>query len=175
MSNKKKGSLEKVYTPNKLTDFLVDIIKDKCDFNITEILEPSAGSGQMIDRLQHHYPDTNILAYDIFNETEREDITEADFLKLNKKKIKDLEYKSGRITVMNPPFSKGLKFIYKSLEVSDMVFCITSSNSFMNLDYDKYILEELYFIKKAYFSNGNAYGINMMAIKKKEEIDEFWN
>ena len=169
MSNKKVGDLEKIYTPNKLTDFLIEQVKKFNNTPITEILEPAAGSGQMVDRIQEHYESVPILAYDIYNETGRDDIIEADFLKL-----KGLEYKPGRITIMNPPFTKGLKFIYKCLEYSDLVFAITSSNSFMNVDYDKYEMLELYFIKQAEFSDGNKYAINIMVIKKKGELDEFW-
>ena len=163
MSNLKAGSKEKIYTPDNIIDFMYDLLEQfSVDFEITELLEPCAGSGQMIDRLKYHYQDVPIIAYDIENETKRSDIVECNFLKL-----KDLDYKKGRVCFMNPPFSKGLKFIYKSLEYCDLCVTITSSNSFMNLDYDKYILEELFFIKKARFSDGNDYGINIMVVKKK--------
>ena len=97
MSNKIIGDLEKIYTPNKLTDFLIEIIKRQYKDEIVEILEPAAGSGQMIDRVRFHYPNTSLIAYDILNETKRDDIIETDFLK------QKLEYKKGRITIMNPP------------------------------------------------------------------------
>jgi len=168
MGNLKKGDLEQIFTPHKLTDFLIENCYKFYGGEITEILEPSAGSGLMLDRIKEHIPNIPSIQFDI--EPQREDIIELNFLK-NK-----LEYKKGRVTFMNPPFSKGLKFIYKSLEISDYCVAITSSNSFLNIDYDKYIIDNLYFIKKAKFSDGNSYGINMIAIRKKEELyDDFWD
>lgn len=119
----------------------------------------------MLDRIKYNYPDIPIIAFDILNEDKREDITECDFLKTK------IEYKQGRICIMNPPFSKGLKFIYKVLESCDYCVCITSSNSFLNLNYDEYVLDEIIHIKKCRFEDDKYYNINLMAVRKKEWYD----
>lgn len=169
MANIKKGDLEQIYTPNKIVDFMIKNVYKHYKGNITEILEPSAGDGRMLDRVKHWIPNIPSIQFDI--DPKRDDIIKMNFLD---KKQNKLKYKKGRVTFMNPPFSKGIKFIYKCLEISDYVVAITSSNSFMNINYDKYIVDELYFIKKAMFSDGKSYGINIIAIRKKPEIDDFW-
>ena len=65
-----------------------------------EWLENSAGSGRMVDFLKSK-SDKKIIAYDIINETGREDIKECNYLK------EKIEYKKGRVAFINPPFTKG--------------------------------------------------------------------
>jgi len=168
MGNLKKGDLEQIYTPDKITDFLIEkVLIPHYRGEIVEILEPCAGAGHMVSRIKYWYPTIPIIQFDI--DPKHGDIQKLDFM--NRKDNK-LEYKKGRITIMNPPFTKGLKFIYRCLELSDYVVTITSSNSFMNIDYDNYYVDELYFIKKARFSDGNDYAINLIAIRKKDFWDE---
>ena len=160
MSNLKAGDKEAIYTPEKLLDYMFDVLKKHLDINdISEFLEPSAGAGHMIDYLSRY--NRPVVAYDILNELERDDITKCDFLK------EKLEYKKGRVCFMNPPFSRGTNFIKKSLEISDYCVAILSSTTMLNLDYDKYIVDDITLIKKAQFMDGNDYEIVVMLIKKK--------
>jgi len=99
------NKLEKIYTPAALTydmiRYLKDAIeKDDSSYKITEFLEPCAGAGAIYDILLSSKVDDsiNFLAYDIYNETNRTDIIEADFLKL------DIEYQKGRCIITNIPF-----------------------------------------------------------------------
>jgi hypothetical protein len=89
------------------TDELINemfLLKDKyVDFDITEYLENSAGDGRIIDRFDKPY-----IAYDI--NSLRDDIKEVNYLK------EKIEYKKGRVCIMNPPFAIGLKFLYKALK-----------------------------------------------------------
>lgn len=80
--------------------------------NITEYIEPSAGSGVFLDYLDKPY-----LAYDIEPEDNR--IKKADWLTI------ELEYKKGRCIIGNPPFGRSNvisnKFCKKSFRISDYV------------------------------------------------------
>lgn len=93
-----KIKLDKYYTPKSLAKRLINITystigKD----NITEIIEPSAGSGSFSHQIG------GCIAYDI--EPEGDNIVKQDFLKLK------LPYKKGRLFIGNPPFG------YRSLLV----------------------------------------------------------
>ena len=159
----KDNKLEKIYTPDNLTNHMLDLLDKYYDGEVTEFLEPAAGSGNMIDVIQSR--NRPILSYDIFNETGREDIIEEDFLKTK------LTYKPGRVTIMNPPFAKGLKFMYKCLSVSDIVISILSIGSWVNFDYYKYPNLELIEIgNKTEFSNGGKYDICIMVVRRNNEV-----
>jgi len=158
---KKDNKLEKIYTPHKITDYLVSLLQHHYKGEVEVILEPSAGAGDMVDRIRYHYQRTFIEAIDIKNESGRSDIREMDFLK------NDLSYLQGRVCIMNPPFHKALKMIYKALEISDYVVSITGSNAFLNIDYNKYDVDEIVYVKKATFLDGKAYPINIICIKNK--------
>ena len=131
--------LDKYYTPADLAKYCVkktkEIIGDK---NITEYLEPSAGSGVFLKYLDKPY-----LAYDI--EPEGENIVQADYLTL------DLEYKKGRCIIGNPPYGKGnytsVKFYKKSLELGDyIVFILPISqlnNNMYMYEFDMVYSEDL--------------------------------
>src|SRR5574344_689819 len=90
---------DKYYTSSELAEYCVrkteEIIGKE---NITEYLEPSAGSGVFLDFLDKPY-----LAYDIEPENGR--IIKQDYLSLN------LEYKKGRCIIGNPPFGFMAKLI----------------------------------------------------------------
>ena len=80
-----KIHLDKYYTPPDLAKYIVDKTREIIgEENITEYLEPSAGSGVFLDYLDKPY-----LAYDIEPEDDRNRIVMCDFLSL------DLEYKKG--------------------------------------------------------------------------------
>jgi len=166
MSNKSKDNkLEKIYTPDRLTNHLLDLLDEYYKGDISEFLEPTAGSGQMIDVIKSRY-NKPVIAFDIFNETKRKDIVEQDFLKLR------LDYKKDRVTIMNPPFANGLKMVYKALEVSDFVVTILSCSSWSNFDYEHYDVELIEVIKKQIFSDNRGYAICIMVIKNKLKDDK---
>ena len=178
MSNKKAGDLEQIFTPNKLTDYLIDnFIKDR---NITEIIEPTAGSGMMLDRIKERFSGIKTIAFEIDSgqTNGREDIWVENFMDKKLYKKYDLEYKKGRIAIMNPPFSKAIKMMYKCLEICDIVYCIAGQGMFLNLDYEKYVVDDIHYIKKATFADGKSYTINMISLRKKKEVDDvddFWS
>lgn len=162
MSNYKgEDRLEKFYTPSELIDELF-LLKDKyCDVKITEYLENSAGGGAICDRFDRPY-----IAFDILPEPDREDIKQCDYLK------EKIEYKEGRVAIINPPFQKGLKFLYKTLKECDWVFAILSQNSLLNLDYSKVWVEEIQLWRK-YDFNGTKAGIILVAARKRKEDDKY--
>lgn len=116
MINIAKIPNDKYYTSPDLAEYCVkkteEIIGKE---NITEYLEPSAGSGVFLDFLDKPY-----LAYDIEPEDER--VNKQDYLSL------DLEYKKGRCIIGNPPFGEGTRlsnrFCKKSFKNSDFVAMI---------------------------------------------------
>lgn len=165
MSNYKgEDREEKYYTPTELIDELFIMKSKYCkDEDITEYLENSAGGGAICDRFDKPY-----IAYDINPEPDRQDIKKCDYLK------EKIEYKAGRVAIINPPFQKGLRFLYKSLEECDWCFCILSQNSLLNINYDKYYLEEVHLWRKYEF-NGCKVAIIMCAIRKKREGDTYDN
>jgi len=158
---KGEDRLEKYYTPEHLNKEMFEMLHTYHKEAITEFLENSAGSGMLIDALKKEYPNINTIAFDIFNETKREDITECDYLK-----NKNIGYKKGRVAFINPPFQKGLKFVYKALEECDYCVSILSINSFLNIDYDKYDVDRIYIYRKVDFGNCIT-SICIIGIKKK--------
>jgi hypothetical protein len=155
--------LEKFYTG----DELINELWDCCLRNYgtpTSVLENSAGSGNIIDFVKEK--GVQYSAYDIFNETGREDIKECNYLK------EKIEYKQGRVALINPPFQKGLKFVYKALEESDYCVAILSQNSFLNIDYDKYFIDEIQLWRNYQFEKCKV-SICLIAIRKKREGDSY--
>jgi len=114
-----KIEYDKYYTPidlsKKLIEKTFEIIGKE---NITEIIEPSAGSGSFSDQID------NCIAYDI--KPEGNNIIEQDFLKLQ------LEYKPGRLFIGNPPFGQKAvlfkKFINKCKNEGDYISFISNSS-----------------------------------------------
>ncbi len=162
MSNYKKdgtGKEEKFYTPSVLIDDLFEILNKNFKEEITEYLENSAGDGRIIDRFDKPY-----IAYDI--NPDREDIKQCDYLK------EKIEYKKGRVTVINPPFQKGLKFLYKALKESDYVVSILSLNSLLNIDYSKYWVDDIYLYKRYPFEGTNV-SIIIIGIRNRKEGDKY--
>lgn len=104
---------DKYYTSPELAEYCVNKTKEIIgEDNITEYIEPSAGSGVFLDFL----PD-GTLAYDIESEDNR--IVKQDYLTL------DLEYKKGRCIIGNPPFGNrnvlSVKFYKKSITLADYI------------------------------------------------------
>ena len=154
MSNKN----EKYYTQNYYLEIMWNMLKDN-NIEAEEWLENSAGSGNIIDFLKEK-SNKNIIAYDIHNETKRSDIKECNYLQ------EKIEYKKGRVAFINPPFTKGLKFIYKALDECDYCIVLMSVSSILNLNWDKYeALGYIYYKKNAEF-DGTKVNICFMLLKK---------
>jgi len=127
----KNIELDKFYTPKEIVNRCIDIFFNMVDVeDVTEIIEPSAGSGAFSLKLE------NCIAYDI--EPEHESIIEQDFLNL------ELPYKKGRAIIGNPPFGNrnnlALKFFKKSIKSCDYIGYIlpisqlNNTNSFYEFD-----------------------------------------
>ena len=104
---------DKYYTSSELARYCIEKTKECIgENNITEYIEPSAGSGVFLKYLDKPY-----LAYDI--EPENEGIIKQDWLEL------ELDYKHGRCVIGNPPFGNGTKmsnrFAKKAFKVADYV------------------------------------------------------
>lgn len=155
----KQNMREFIATDEPLAKFMLEraiaVFKKE---NITEVLEPSAGAGDLT-KIIKEYLDVPILQYDI--EPQREDIIQQDFLKLK------LDYKPGRICIMNPPFNKGLPFIRKAMESCDYCVTIVGQNSLLNINYDEFDFIEMYSIDKQPFKCGLIAGIGIVLLKRK--------
>jgi hypothetical protein len=166
MSNKIAGSLERHFTPLYLIERMwekVEMIEEP----ITEFLENSAGEGAMIDFIKSK-TDTPILAYDIFNSTKRPDIIEADYLKTK------IKYKKGRVVFMNPPWSKGTKFLKKSYDEADYFVCLLSANTLLNIDYEKFYLIEGEIHRRITFNDTTGkLDAFLCLLRKKKEGDTY--
>ena len=120
---------DKYYTPIELAKYCVDktlevIGKD----NITEFIEPSAGSGVFLDCLDEL--DIPYLAYDIEPEDEKGRVVKQDYLSV------ELEYKKGRCVIGNPPFGSrntlSVRFFKKSILFSDYISFILPISQLKN-------------------------------------------
>lgn len=101
--NSQKLHLDKYYTPSPLARDLIDHTYNTIGYeNITEVVEPSAGSGSFSHQIK------GCIAYDI--EPEGENIIQADFLEL------DIPYKKGRLFIGNPPFGDRLNLARKFMK-----------------------------------------------------------
>ena len=165
MSNRNRSNLlEKVYTPDILTLELIELLRKHSQEPLEALLEPCSGSGSIVDVLYKEFPKTPVIAYDIFNETKRDDIIEADFLKL------DLKYTPGTACITNVPFHLSIKFINKIMAVSDIGIIITGSTTLLsNKMWNSDIFDVVSVHHKKYvpFSDGNRYSINIWALHKK--------
>ena len=115
---------DKYYTSPELAKYCVEKTKEIIgENNITEYVEPSAGSGVFLDYLDKPY-----LAYDI--EPEDNKIVKADWLSV------DLDYKKGRCVIGNPPFGNrntlSVQFYKKSIELCDYIAFILPISQFNN-------------------------------------------
>lgn len=104
---------DKYYTSSDLAKYCIEKTKEIIgENNITEYVEPSAGSGSFLNYLDKPY-----LAYDIEPEDDR--IIKGDWLKT------ELNYKQGRCVIGNPPYGEknllSMKFYRKAIEVGDYI------------------------------------------------------
>ena len=110
-----KIELDKYYTPSTIAEYCykktLEILGKE---NISDIIEPSAGSGVFLDIIGDDFV---VHSYDIAPEDSR--IKEQNYLEL------DLSYKSNRLILGNPPYGRCLslaqKFYKKSLELGDYI------------------------------------------------------
>jgi hypothetical protein len=130
---------DKYYTSSELAEYVVNKTKEIIgEENITEYLEPSAGSGVFLDYLDKPY-----LAYDLYPEDDR--IVKQDYLTL------ELDYKKGRCIIGNPPYGKGnytsVKFYKKSIEIADYIAFILPisqlNNNMYMYEFDMIYSEDL--------------------------------
>lgn len=115
---------DKYYTSKELAKYCIDKTYDIIGYdNISEVIEPSAGSGNFSLQIP-----TICWAYDI--EPEHESIIKADFLE------QDIEYLDGRLIIGNPPYGRCLnlaqKFFKKSVQIADYVAFILPISQFDN-------------------------------------------
>ena len=161
---KGEDRLERHFTTEYLYNYMnTEILKKYYKGDITEFLENSAGDGRMVDYLKSEY-NLPVLACDISNDYEREDIKECNYLK------EKIEYKKGRVGFINPPFNKGLKFIYKTLEECDYCVAILSVSSFLNIDYDKYDVDTIDIFKNYDFDSCKT-TICIIGISKRKKYN----
>ena len=159
MSNIKLTNKEEFHsTTEELYKHMYSILEKYYHEPIEEILETSAGDGRLIDYLNSK--GHKVKAYDIVNRTGRADIEIGDYLKTK------IEYKKGRVTFQNPPFAKGIKFIYKALEESDYCVSILALSSFLNLDYEKYEVDTIDIFRNYDFGSCKT-SICIVGIRKK--------
>ncbi|MCM1045256.1 MAG: hypothetical protein NC417_07075 [Candidatus Gastranaerophilales bacterium] len=130
---------DKYYTPPDLAKYCVDKTRQIIGAdNITEYIEPSAGSGVFIDYLDKPY-----WAYDIVPEDNR--IIEADWLGIT------LDYKIGRCIIGNPPYgannSLAIKFYKHAVPMCDYISFILSysqlDNNIQMYEFDLIYSEDL--------------------------------
>lgn len=145
-----KIAFDKYYTPPTVARWCIDKTKEIIgEENITEWIEPSAGSGSFSHQIK------GCKAYDLY--PQHEYIEQADFLKL------DLGgYKSGRCFIGNPPFGastgKIIKDFYnKCCDNGDYIAFIQPA-SYCN-NYKKFYRFEIVYscILKTYYTNCSLY------------------
>ena len=113
--NSTKLHLDKYYTSHETAQHCIDvarkILKDEQVTEVTEVIEPSAGSGVFSKKIK------NCIAYDL--EPEDNSVIQQDFLTL------ELNYKQGRLFIGNPPFGSrnnlAMQFCNKCFEYGDYV------------------------------------------------------
>lgn len=136
--NSNKLHLDKYYTPKELAKYCInktyEVIGKE---NITEIIEPSAGSGSFSLQIP------NCIAYDI--EPEHNTIIKQDFLEL------EPDYKKGRLLIGNPPFGDRMnlatKFMKKGFQIADYIAFILpisqKDNNYKFYEFDLIYSEDL--------------------------------
>ena len=120
----KNIELDKFYTPIETSKFCVELMLKTFKFEISEFIEPSAGSGNFSKLVP------NCIAYDI--QPEDDSIIKADFLSLK------IPYIKGRVIFGNPPFGDrnnlSVKFYKKSVQIADGIAFILPISQLNNSD-----------------------------------------
>ena len=110
-----KIEYDKYYTPTDVVQHVVNKTKSICG-EVSEVIEPSAGSGAFIKALEGSF-ETPLMFYDLYPENDK--VFKQDFLTL------DLEYKCGRLIIGNPPFGSRnnliIKFFKKAVTLGDYI------------------------------------------------------
>jgi len=171
----KTTQLEKIYTPDKLIYLMLEHLLLYYNDEITQFIEPAAGSGNIINVLKKVYPLTPIISFDIYNETNNIEINEVNFLQINKSHTFRLNYKKGRVCIMNPPFSIALRFIYESLKYSDFIVAILPISSIFNLDYTKCEVKKIDIYNNFLFCDNTYQEICIMSIAKLKNDSKITN
>lgn len=113
---------DQYYTNANLAQYCIDKAIDVLPEDISEIIEPSAGTGSFSKLIN------GCIAYDLYPKDKS--IIEQDFTKL------DLEYKPGRLIIGNPPFGdRGhlmQSFVKKGFEIADYIAFILPINQLNN-------------------------------------------
>jgi len=129
-----KIELDKYYTSKELAKYCVDKTKEIIGVsNISEYIEPSAGSGVFLDYLDKPYK-----AYDI--EPEGENIIKQDYLTL------DIPYMKNRCIIGNPPYGTNTlirQFYKKSIELGDYIAFILPISQ-LNNNYQLFKFDLIY-------------------------------
>jgi len=119
----KNIELDKFYTPKETAKKCIDLFWNTF-FEVSEIIEPSAGNGNFSLQIP------NCIAYDL--EPEHESIIKQDFLKL------ELPYKKGRAFIGNPPFGDrnnlARSFYKHACKMGDMIGFILPISQLDNSD-----------------------------------------
>lgn len=119
----KNIELDKFYTPKETAKKCIDLFWNTF-FDVTEIIEPSAGNGAFSLQIP------KCIAYDL--EPEHESIIRQDFLQL------DLPYKQGRAFIGNPPFGDrnnlARSFYKHACKMGDYIGFILPISQFENRD-----------------------------------------
>lgn len=156
-----KLHLDKYYTPKELAKYCIDKTYEVIGIdNITEVIEPSAGSGSFSLQIP------NCIAYDI--EPEHKSIIEQDFLKL------DLAYKKGRCIIGNPPFGyRSLlvqKFYRHSCDMGDYVAFIVPISQ-LNNEHSMYQFELIHSedLGKVTFSDNSIVHVAFNIYRRPED------
>ena len=124
-----KLNLDQYYTSEEDMNYCVnktlDVLQEH-GYEISEFLEPSAGTGVFSDYLATS--GLNVVAIDI--DPKGEDIIQADYLKY------EIEYKPGRLVIGNPPFGSRLclaiQFYNKSVDIGDYISFILPRSQLNN-------------------------------------------
>ena len=113
--NTDKLSLDQYYTPIEIAKYCVDKTFEVLnDYNISDVIEPSAGEGSFSDILKELYP---LIAIDI--EPKKNYMITADYLNYK------IDYNKNRLIIGNPPYGSRLnlakKFYEKSVLIGDYI------------------------------------------------------
>ena len=157
---------DKYYTPDHIVEYCVNKTEEIIGRdNITEYLEPSAGSGVFLKYLNKPYK-----AYDI--EPESNLVIKQDYLKLH------LNYKKGRCIIGNPPFgiknNLSVKFYKKAIKEGDFISFILPISQFdstqslyeFDLIYSEDLNKQMYSDREVHCCL-NIYKINSKGYNKK--------
>lgn len=117
--------LDKYYTPVEISKYCIDkTFEILAGFQISEILEPSAGNGSFSLQIP------NCIAIDI--EPEHETVLKQDFLNF------EISYKKGRLVIGNPPFGErnnlSRAFYKKSVKIADYIAFIQPISQLNNVE-----------------------------------------